>query len=68
MELGLAVRAKGAVEADAFHGVVEDFVVSFGGVELGVFVNGGEMLFAFLGEVIVEELGELCRSISVKGV
>ena len=42
-----------AVETNPFHGVVEESVVGFGGVHFGVFVDGGEMLFAFVGEVVV---------------
>lgn len=59
VDLGFAVGAGGAVEADAFHGVVEDLVVGFGGVEFGVLVDGGEVLLAGGGEVVVEELGKL---------
>lgn len=59
MNGGFAVRAESAVEADAFHGVMEDLVVAFGGVHFSVFVDGGEVFFSFVGEVVIQQLGEL---------
>lgn len=56
---GFAVGAVGAVEADAFHHVVEERAVGLDGGGFGEGVDGGEVLLAVGGEVEVEGLGEL---------
>lgn len=54
-----AVAAKGAVEADGFHGVVEDQVVRGRGALTREVLDLGPVFLAFwFGEVEVEDLGE----------
>ena len=54
MDCGFAVRAESTVQSDAFHGVMQDLVVTFGSVHLGVFVDGWEMLLSFVGKVVIQ--------------
>jgi hypothetical protein len=74
---GFAVGAEGAVHAcgglvrgrngdggrtDAFHGVVKDLLVSFGGVHFCESVNIWEILLALVREIEVKCLRELLKS------
>lgn len=54
----LTVGAKGAVEANTFHSIVQDLVVTLGRVHLCILIDIWEMLFPFVREIIVEELCE----------
>lgn len=53
MDLGFSIGAESAVETDAFHGVVQDLVVGFGRVHLGVLVDVRKMLLPFVREVVI---------------
>lgn len=53
VDLGFSIGAESAVETDAFHGVVQDLVVGFGRVHLGVLVDGREMLLSLFGKVVI---------------
>lgn len=39
VDFGFTVGAKGAVKAGTFHGVAEELVIGFGGIESGVFFD-----------------------------
>ena len=56
---GSAIGAEGSIESDAFHRVVQELVVCFGALNFGPPVNTGKIFFAFVGEVVVKQLGEL---------
>ena len=44
----LAIRAKGSIEPDSFHCVVQELVICFDAFGFGPFVDFGEVLFALV--------------------
>lgn len=58
------VGAKGAIQADPLHGVMQELVVRVGALGLGPLVDGGEVHLALIRKVVVQELGELCGCVS----
>lgn len=57
--LRFAVRAENSVDTDGFHAVAEELLVRFFRVFFGEAVDLGEVLLALLGQVVVNDLGEL---------
>ena len=56
---GFAVGPECAVQAAAFHGVVKELVLGLWRVHFRQPVDLGQMLFAVVGQVVVEQLREL---------
>lgn len=57
--LALPIRAEGAVEADSFHGIMEQLIIRFRAIHLGQPVDLGKVNFALVRQVVVKQLGKL---------
>ena len=61
LDSGFAVGAKGAVESDAFHRVVEEFIISLHRVQFGKAIDFWKMDLPLLCKIVIQQLRKLGR-------